>query len=159
MDLWKETRTCINHLDKMIDGVRIRIFTFFGTITSVAAASYYWVPNVFIGNFRVPALIELAVLFFLIPSMFQHRLYHFWLFKAINTALHLENAIHPKIKEKGQKKHIMLTQSLTGVEERTDRYWQAMLHSKLFWVEMGMFSIMILACLGLSYIFSFPPPN
>jgi len=153
IDLWKETRTIINHLDKMMDGVRVRVFTLFGTITSVAAALYFWAPNVFIANMRLSALVELIMILVLIPSIIQNRLYHFWLFKAINTSLRLENLIYPQIEKKGQKMQIMVTHSLTGLEERTGCYWQAMGRSWLFLVEMSIFGFMILACVALFYVF------
>ena len=153
IDLWKETRTIINHLDKMMDGVRVRVFTLFGTITSVAAALYFWAPNVFIANIRLSALVELIIILVLIPSIIQNRLYHFWLFKAINTSLRLENLIYPQIEKKGQKMQIMVTHSLTGLEERTGCYWQAMTRSWLFLVEMSIFGFMILACVALFYLF------
>jgi len=139
----------------MMDGVRVRVFTLFGTITSVAAALYFWAPDVLIANIRLSALVELSIILVIIPSIIQNRLYHFWLFRAINISLHLENRIYSKIKKEGQKEQMMLTQSLTGLEERTECYWQAMWRSKLFGVEVVIFGFMILACSVLSYIFSF----
>lgn len=159
VSLWKETRATINHIDKMMDGVRVRVFTLFGTITSVAAALYYWAPNVFISSIRLSALVQLIAILVIIPSMIQNRLYHFWLFKSINTSLRLENIIFPKLGKEGQKMQIMVTHSLTELEERVGSYWEAMKRSKLFWVEVVIFGFMIAACIGLFYIFQFCQPN
>jgi len=159
LSLWKETRATINHLDKMMDGARVRVFTLFGTITSVAAALYYWAPNVFISNIRLSALVQLIAIFVIIPSMIQNRLYHFWLFRSINTSLDLENLIFQKLGREGRKTQIMVTHSLTGLEERTGSYCEAMKRSKLFWVELVIFSFMIAACIGLFSIFQVCQPN
>ena len=158
ISLWKETRATINHIDKMMDGVRVRVLTLFGTITSVAAALYYWAPDVFILNIRLSALVELVVILVVIPSMIQNRLYHFWLFKAINTSLHLENLIFSRLGKEDQKMQTMLTHSLTELEERTGSYLKAMWSSKLFWVEMAIFLFMIIACVVLFHIFQFRYP-
>ena len=159
IDLWRETRNCINHLDKMMDGVRVRTYTLFGTITSVAAALYFWAPNVYISSIRLSAFVELVVIIILIPSIIQNRLYHFWLFKAINTSLYLENLIFSNLDKKGPKMQIMLTHSLTELEERAGSYWSAMKHSKLFWVEMAIFIFMIIASIVLFIAFWFSGPN
>ncbi|MDH7477492.1 MAG: hypothetical protein QHH17_03820 [Candidatus Bathyarchaeota archaeon] len=153
VELWKETRECINHLDRMMDGVRLRVFTLFGTLTSVAAALYYWAPNAFISNIRLSAFVELSLLFVLIPSMLQNRLYHYWLFKAINTSLDLENFISQELKIENPPSDLMVTHSLTGLKERSGSYCEAMKRSKLFWVEIAIFIFLIIACLILSYIF------
>lgn len=158
LEFYKESRNCINHLDKMMDGIRVRLFTLFGTLTSIAAALYYWAPNVFIANIRLSALVELSIILVLIPSIFQNRLYHFWLFKAINTSLSLENLIFQEMKKKDRKMDITITHALTGLEERAGSYWKAMWHSKLFWVEMLIFSFMILTCVAIFYVFLLPTP-
>jgi len=157
LSLWKETRTTINHIDKMMDGARARVFTLFGTITSVAAALYYWAPNVFILSIRLSALVQLITILIIVPSFVQNRLYHFWLFKSINTSLELENLIMPKLKKEAQSS-IMVTHSLTELEKRTSTYWEAMKHSKLFGVEMAIFLFMIAACIGLVLVFQYCYP-
>jgi len=86
-------------------------------------------------------------------------LYHFWLFKAINTSLYLENLIFSNLDKKGPKMQIMLTHSLTELEERAGSYWSAMKHSKLFWVEMAIFIFMIIASIVLFIAFWFSGPN
>lgn len=160
VNLWKETRETINHLDKMMDGVRARVFTLFGTITSVAAALFFWAPNVYLLGIRLSALVELTAILVIIPLMVQNRLYHFWLFKAINTSLRLENLISSKLEKEDQTMQILVTHSLTELEERTGSYWNAMRHSKLFKVEMAIFIFLIVACAAIFYVFLVcSPPN
>ncbi len=159
ISLWKETRRTINHLDKMMDSVRARVLTLFGTITSVAAALFFWAPNVDLFGIRLSALVELTAILAIIPLMVQNRLYHFWLFKAMNTSLDLENLISSKLQKEDQTMQIMVTHSLAGFEERKDSYLKAMWNSKLFKVEMAIFIFLVLACAIIFYIFlaSSPP--
>lgn len=159
ISLWKETRNTINHLDKMMDGVRVRIFTLFGTITSIAAALYFWAPEVFVSNIRLSVVVELVMVLVVIPSFIQNRIYHFWLFRAIRTALFLENLLFKKLKQSVETKEIMITYSLTKMETLPVGYWRTMFHSSLFWMEIGIFGFIIATCVILSYVFLFPLPN
>jgi hypothetical protein len=37
IEIWKETTSTVNHLDKMMDEIRVTTFTLFGIISSVWA--------------------------------------------------------------------------------------------------------------------------
>ncbi|MHA1874147.1 MAG: hypothetical protein ACTSVB_08535 [Candidatus Heimdallarchaeaceae archaeon] len=146
----------------MLDGVRVRTFTLFGTITSIAAALHYWAPDIYVPLLcnlfiiRLSALVELTTFFVIIACLIQNRLYHYWLFKAINISLYYEKLILQKLEERGLKLETILTRALTGLEERNGSYWKAMKRSKLFWTEIAIFFFMSVASIVLFYAFQAP---
>lgn len=91
INLWREPQTTINHFDKIMDDLRVRIFALFGTITSIAAALCFWAPNMFISNIRLSVIIELTIVLMIIPLIFHNRIYHLWLFRAMGTAFYFAN--------------------------------------------------------------------
>ena len=159
VSMWKEVRTTINHLDKMMDGVRGRVFTLFGTISSIAAALYYWAPNTFLpipflGNFRLAVIVELAAILVIIPSFIQNRVYHFWLYRTMRTTTILENMIYNKLEKNLYNKEVMITYSLTRLESPPEGYWRTMWHSILFKMDITVFLIIFGASIILSLIFA-----
>jgi len=153
MDLWRETRETINHLDKSMDNLRLSMFTLFTGITSVAAALYHYAPTAFVGGLRLSAIVELSVVLAILPLVLQGRLYHLWLFNGLITALNLEDLIYSHVGTQISKKKLMLTYSLTKLESPPEDYWTSMKKSKLFWAELFFYVAIAAASLLLSYAF------
>jgi hypothetical protein len=152
--LWKEARTVINHFDKMMDELRVRTLTIFGTVTSIAIATYYWLPSVMWHGFKIPALIEFIFILVLIPISIQNGLYHYWLYKSINVALNIEQYLYNGLNKKFDKDEIFITSSLTGLPEpRTSGFWSSMLRSKLAWLDFFICLIISGLSVALIYIF------
>jgi len=148
----------MNHFDLMMDGVRTRAFTLFSAITSVAAALYHWAPDTLIKcfgyNLRISALVELSIFLVLIPLYIQNRLYHYWLYRTRQTLNYLEEKIYSKIQEDIESKDVMLTYSLTKESGKIRGYWQTMLRSKLFLIDLFIFLFITMAGYVLFICFS-----
>lgn len=153
LELWRQTRTTIDHMDDKMNEIRLSVFTLFGTLSSVAAALIYWAPKSFLLCVRLSALVELALIFALIPLIILNRLYHRWLFKAIGIALNLEDALHQSMKTKLSKYDLLVTYGLTELSGPPAGYWETMKKSSLFWTEIVTFAFPLLAAIVLTAAF------
>jgi len=158
MVLHKETRTSINHFDQMMDNGRLRAFTAFGAITAVAAAIYKLTNgsriSIFGTNLTISALTELSCILIIIPLLIQNRLYHYWVYRSINSLIPLENKIYSIKKDLLPSKDCMITHSLTQIDEKVGCYWQNMAKSKLFYMDILVFCFILLASTLLFFVFN-----
>lgn len=153
IEIWKETRNTINHLDKMMDGIRVTTFTLFGVISSIAVTLNQYAPVTFISGIPLPALVELILIPVITVLFAQNRMYHFWLWNAIETATALETILNEELKDKIKDRKIFITYSLTGIDKPRKGYWRSMIYSKIFGVDLCIFLIMIGTCLALAFMF------
>lgn len=155
LEIWKVTRETINHLDIMMDGVRIRTYTFSAAISSIAAALYYYYPESSLFNVSLSVLIELILIPIIIILYAQNRMYHFWLYRAIDSAINIEEILYNKYKNMLEKKDVFITYSLTKIDVPRKGYWHSMRFSKIFWMDTLIFSFLILFSLSLAVLFGF----
>ena len=154
IELWKETRTSLNHFDEMMDKGRQRAFLIFATITSIAAALHYTIPGVCLFNLRLSALLEICAILSVLPFFIQNRLYHNWLRKSAITAIKLEKELSKEEKLEGILLTIKLTQDYAELLKKEEKcYWKTMINSKLFWFEVSL--LVLLLAIGIFLIFSF----
>ena len=154
IEIWKETRNTINHLDKMMDGIRVRTFTLFGTISSIAAALNYYVPDAIISGIPLSTQVELILIPVITVLFIQNRMYHYWLYRAVETATEIEG-VYEKMKDEIKGRNSFITYSLTRLDKTRRGYWHSMRYSKMFWVDVFILAIMIGTCLGLSFMFAY----
>ncbi len=133
--------------------IRLSVFALFGTLSSVAAALINWAPNSYLLSVRLSALVELALIFALIPMIILNRLYHSWLFKALGIAMNLEDALHQSMNTKLPKHDILITYGLTELSGPPAGYWKTMKASSLFWTEILTFAFPLLAATVLTVAF------
>jgi hypothetical protein len=153
IELWRQTRTTIDHMDDKMNDIRLSVFTLFGTLSSVAAALIYWAPNRFLSCVRLSALVEIALIFALIPLIILNRLYHNWLFKAIRIAMNLEDSLHQSMSTQLKKQDTLITYGLTGLSGPPTGYWKTMGLSTLFWTEIVTFAFPLFAAIVLTAAF------
>ncbi|WNZ28445.1 MAG: hypothetical protein IAX21_07190 [Candidatus Bathyarchaeota archaeon] len=153
IDIWKETRNTVNHLDKMMDGIRVTTFTLFGVISSIAVTLNHYAPNTFISGIPLPSLVELILIPVITVLFAQNRMYHYWLYNAIETATAIESILHEELKDKIKDRKLFITYSLTNIDNPRKGYWKSMRYSKIFAVDICIFIIMILTCVTLAYMF------
>ena len=153
IEIWKETRNTINHLDKMMDGIRVTTFTLFGLISSIAATLTYYAPNTLVMGIRVPALVEWILIPVITVMFAQNRMYHFWLYNAIETATAMETILSDELKDKIKDRKLFITYSLTGIDKPRKGYWHSMRYSRIFQVDVAIYTIMLLTCIALALVF------
>ncbi len=153
IEIWKETRNTINHLDKMMDGIRVTTFTLFGVISSIAVTLNHYAPNTFISGIPLPALVEWILIPVITVLFAQNRMYHFWLYNAIETATAIETILHDELKDKIKDRKLFITYSLTGIDKPRRGYWHSMLYSKIFRVDVSIYVIMLGTCVALALMF------
>jgi hypothetical protein len=144
-----------------MDELRIRVFTLFATLTSIAAGLVFWAPTVFVlvlkWPIRLSALVQLTSILIMVPLMFQNRVYHKWMFSAIAVAMNLEKIIYagmgPAQAKKYPQDQLLLTHGLTRLKDAPVGYWRTMWKSELFWNEVLMFAILIIAAIVLFWAF------
>jgi hypothetical protein len=153
LQLWREARTVINHFDQLMDNLRMRALTIFGTVTSIAVVAHYWLhDNLFFG-FRISALIECIILFLLILIFIQNVCYHKWLYKSVNIALNIENQLY-RMGFKLDIDKLFITSSLTGLREpRKTGFWRSMVRSKLARLDVIIYLAVAIPTVVLTYIF------
>jgi hypothetical protein len=153
IEIWKETRNTINHLDKMMDGIRVTTFTLFGVISSITAMLNYYAPHTIVLGIPSSALVELILIPVITVLFAQNRMYHFWLYNAIETATAIETILHDELKAKIKDRKLFITYSLTGIDKPRSGYWRSMRYSKIFWVDVSIYFTMIITCFVLAIIF------
>jgi len=153
IEIWKETRSTVNHLDKMMDGIRVTTFTLFGIISSIAATLNYYAPHTYVLKIPLPALVELILIPVITVLFAQNRMYHFWLYNAIETATSIETILHEELKDVIKDRKLFITYSLTRIDKPRLGYWRSMRYSKIFWVDFCIFLTMIITCSVLAVIF------
>jgi len=152
--LWKEARIVINHFDRMMDDLRVRTLTIFGTVTSISAAVHYSFHEIQLYGLRISALIEIVFIVLLSPICIQNVFYHHWLYKAINLALNIEDYLYDSLQERFSKDKIFITSSLTGLlEPRALGFWSSMLRSRLAWLDFFVYMLILVISVVLCYIF------
>lgn len=153
IEIWKETRNTINHLDKMMDGIRVTTFTLFGVISSIAVTLNHYAPNTLISGVPLPSLVELILVPVITVLFAQNRMYHYWLYNAIESATALESILHEELKDVIKDRKLFVTYSLTKIDKPRKGYWKSMIYSKIFGVDLCIFLVMIGTCLALAAMF------
>lgn len=154
--IWKETRNTINHLDKMMDGIRVTTYTLFGIISSIAASLYHYAPQTSVSGISLATLVEIILMPVITILFVQNRMYHYWLYNAIETATALETILHEEMKGRIKDRKLFITYSLTAIDKPRQGYWKAMLHSKIFKVDIAIYISMLATCIALAVIFMSP---
>ena len=90
----------------------------------------------------------------MIPLILQNRIYHFWVYRSRITLQKIEDHWYENLEEPKPPRDILLTYSVSQSEQEVKGYWHTIIHSKLFWLDVLMFTGIFLIALLFMRVFN-----